>query len=71
MRNGIVYSITELRNNINDIKNDIVRETLKHSNLKILSISINSICQPWTRLLKCIYSGVTKAIYYLKVLKKQ
>lgn len=69
----IVYSITELRNNINDIKNDIVRETLKHCKFKD-PVYINSTSDlPASSGLgssSAFTVGLLKAIYYLKGVKK-
>tara|TARA_B110000027_G_scaffold45024_1_gene49519 strand:+ start:34 stop:1047 length:1014 start_codon:yes stop_codon:yes gene_type:complete len=69
----IVYSTTELRNNLKDIKNDIVRETLKHCKFKD-PIYINSTSDlPSSSGLgssSAFTVGLLKAIYYLMGIKK-
>ena len=69
----IVYSTTELRNNLKDIKNDIVRETLKHCKFKD-PIYINSTSDlPSSSGLgssSAFTVGLLKAIYCLMGIKK-
>ena len=69
----IVYSITELKNNLKSLKNDIVRETLKHCKFKD-PIYINSTSDlPSSSGLgssSAFTIGLLKAVYQLMGIKK-